>query len=263
MLSIEKQILYILTRIARIEVQELVKIYKARGYSSQYIRNTLSQLKKGGYVSSPARSSYSITEQGRSFVQSINRKPSQYQTTWDKTWYIVMVEIPEGDRKKRDQFRNDLLQQGFGPLYKGVYISPWDYSRRIIELAKHYQIQKHVTLVKGVLLHNEVTPEKAAEIWHLDQIKQIYVEKWNYFKKQFLPDIEQKLMNVPDPLDIFLHFLQLGEIITELSLRDPMLPKELLPNNWIGDKTISELWNYNTYLTSLIPPNSYYYQFTS
>ncbi|WP_052947696.1 hypothetical protein [Aneurinibacillus tyrosinisolvens] len=51
MLSIEKQILYILTRIARLEVQELVKIYEGRGYSPQYIRNTLSQLKREDMLS--------------------------------------------------------------------------------------------------------------------------------------------------------------------------------------------------------------------
>ncbi|WP_052947697.1 PaaX family transcriptional regulator C-terminal domain-containing protein [Aneurinibacillus tyrosinisolvens] len=174
-----------------------------------------------------------------------------------------MVEIPEGDRKKRDPFRSDLLHQGFGPLYKGVYISPWDYSKRIIELAKDYGIQNHVTLVKGIIFHNEITPKMAVEIWQLNEIKQMYTEKWNYFKEQFMPDVEQKLKGNPDPLDIFVYFLQLGEIISELSLRDPMLPKELLPEDWIGDKIISELWAYNTRLTNLIPASSYYYQFTN
>ena len=62
MLSIEKQILYLLTRVSVIEVQELVRIYEGRGYSSQYIRNVLSQLKKDGYVESPFRSTYKIKE---------------------------------------------------------------------------------------------------------------------------------------------------------------------------------------------------------
>jgi phenylacetic acid degradation operon negative regulatory protein len=262
LLSIEKQILYLLTRISVIGVQELVRIYEGRGYSSQYIRNVLSQLKKDGFVDSPFRSTYKITEHGRLFIQSINQKPMGYRSAWNKSWHVVMTEIPEEHRKLRDRFRNDIKQLGFGPLSKGNYLSPWDFSNQVIELANRYHIKNYITIVSGDIRHNDITPDRAFDIWQLEQVAQVYQDKKDYFHSEYLPMTQLKVSGKKDPLDIFLCFLHLAEIISELSLRDPMLPKELLPVDWEGEKILTEMWDYNLYLSELIPNDSYYYQFT-
>jgi phenylacetic acid degradation operon negative regulatory protein len=263
LLSIEKQILFLLSRTQGMDAQEVIRIYERRGYSPQYIRNAFSHLKKEGYIVSPSRSFYGITEPGRQFIYSINQKPLLYDHVWDHNWYLVMVEIPESERRKRDQFRNDILQVGFGLLYHSVYMAPWDYSEEVAQLIQKHGINGNVTVFKGTIHNREITPEHAAVIWQLDALEQKYQEQSEWFIHEFKPRL-QKLLETeikPDPLDLFLLYLNLGEVVSELYLVDPMLPQELLPTDWNGKRILQELRHEAQRLVNLIPADSIYARF--
>jgi phenylacetic acid degradation operon negative regulatory protein len=260
MLSIEKQVLYILSGLPSIESQELVSIFAARQCSPQSIRNVLSRLKKDNYVVSPARSSYSITDKGRAFIQTINQKPLLYKETWDGSWYVVLLEVPETERRKRDLMRNDLIQIGFGCLYKSVYITPWNFTEKINQWSHSYQID-NLTLFKGKFLMSEITPEKVERIWQLDVLNELYQQKWAWAQQEFMPSVENHLTKDPDPLQIFAYFLLLGDVINQLLLKDPMLPKEIRPKNWQGETILNALVSYNYKLAAKIPTDSYYSHF--
>jgi len=96
-----------------------------------------------------------------------NHKPVKHRSKWDNAWYIVMLEIPETNRKIRDLFWSDLIRMRFGLLYNSVYISPWDYTQEVSELATNYRIHENIALIKGSFLANSVTPQKAQKIWQL------------------------------------------------------------------------------------------------
>lgn len=262
MLSVEKQMLYLLSRTENMETQEMIQIYKERKYSAQYIRNTLTHLKKEGYVISPSHSTYQITDLGRLFVQSINRKPKRYGEEWNKSWYIVMLEVPEKERKKRYQFRSEILQLGFGHLYSSVYISPWNYWEEVIQCVRKLDLEENVTLFQGETQHGDITPQKVRRIWDLEKVITIYKNKWNWFSKEFQPFMYQTLETSKNPLDLFLLYLQLGEAVSELYMIDPMLPKELLPSSWEPKSILKELINNTSLISQAIPDNSPYAQFT-
>jgi phenylacetic acid degradation operon negative regulatory protein len=264
-LSIEKQILYLLSRSGGImEARELVRIYEARGYSPQSVRNVLSGLKKDEYAASPRRSAYTITEKGLAFLRSVNQKPFIRQNEWNGSWLMVMLEIPETDRKKRDNLRSDLLQLGFGLLYKSVYISPWDHSARVRELLDLYGIDNAAAAI-GSFLWEGITRERAKRIWPLESIRKLYEDKWRWFRDQFVPGVEAELAlcgsAYPDPLKLFVHFLHLAEVTSELNLQDPMLPSALLPDDWPGYRALSEMMAFNRKLAGCIPCNSPYARF--
>lgn len=260
MISFEKQLLFLLSHVPQLETSDLLSIYQARKYSPQYIRNTLSQMKKAGYITSPTRSSYSITDAGLSCLNAINRKPVKHHSEWDNTWQIVMLEIPETNRKIRNQFRSDLIRLGFGMLYNSVYVSPWDYAQEVNELAATYQIHDNITIIKGCFLTNPITPEKAEKIWQLDKIARLYTEKIRWFKKEFIPSASA-LPDSASPLDSFIHFLYLGEQLSDLFITDPILPQVLLPEDWPGDSVREEMLQMLHHLSSKIPSHSYYSQF--
>lgn len=262
MISIEKQILFLLSHVSAIEIRELIQIYQVRNYSPQYIRNTLSQLKKSGYVESPSRSTYSITTSGQLWLKITNNKPLKYKQDWNHSWYVVMLEIPESRRKIRDFFRSDLLRLGFGMLYNSVYITPWNYTKEVMQLATSYQIENNITLVNGTFLTNEITPEKAWEIWRLDTVQDLYIKKWEWFDQELIPAFNA-LTKESSPLDIFVLFLHLGEHLSDICLDDPMLPKTILPADWIGDSICAEFRKVLKEVISLIPNHSYYSKFTT
>lgn len=262
MLSIEKQMLFLLSRTDGMESQELIRIYENRDYSAPYIRNGLSRLKKEGYVITPSRSTYQITELGRSFIQTINQKPLLYNAKWDGMWHVVMVEIPETERKKRDQFRTDIIQAGFGLLHNSVYISPWSYKEETAQLIQKHGIENHVTLFRGTMEYRDITPERAQVIWQLDEIEAMYAEKWRWYEEQFEPEMNRILHSKAEPLELFLLYLHLGEVTSELYLSDPMLPEALLPKHWRGRTVLLHFQQCLDRLVQAIPGSSIYAQFT-
>lgn len=261
MLSIEKQLLYLLSRTPSMDAQELIRIYEKRNYSAPYIRNGLSRLKKEGYAVTPSRSSYQITDAGRSMIRSINQKPRMYEYQWDHSWQLVMLEIPEAERKKRDQFRADITQVGFGLLYNSVYISPWNYVSEVRQLIEKHQLDERVTLFQGTITHHPITPEQARTIWQLPQVETKYMEQWQWFTGQFQPQMKKALHSHAEPLELFTLYLHLGEIMSELYLIDPMLPEELLPSGWEGKRMLQTFQRHLDALVQAIPSDCMYAAF--
>ncbi|MEW9699384.1 PaaX family transcriptional regulator C-terminal domain-containing protein [Paenibacillus sp. SI8] len=262
MLSIEKQLLFLLSRTDSMDAQELIRIYEKRSYSAPYIRNGLAKLKKEGFASTPSRSRYQITGEGRAFIQSINQKPQLYQETWDHTWHLVMLQIPESERKKRDQFRSDIVQAGFGLLYNSVYISPWVLRKEVAQLIEKHGLSGQATQFHGSMLDTSITDAEAASIWPLEQVAAIYREKWAWFTAEFEPAVQKALHEQhAEPLTLFTAYLHLGEVISELYLADPMLPGELLPQNWEGRTILHKLQEHLQALAQAIPTDSVYAAF--
>lgn len=262
MLSIEKQILYLISSTDNIDIKLLIEIYQERGISPQIIRNTVSQLKKEAYLDLIKRSCYVITPLGREAVQSTNRKMLLLEKNWDQRWFMVIFEIPETERKKRDRFRSDLIRLGLGLLYKSIYISPWNHMDEITQLSSYYDLNPYIKIVHGEFLFNPVTPEKAAQLWGLDSLKETYKEKLFWFRSIFQPGLANLLQNdASNDLSVFIHFLVLGEVVAELSLQDPMLPKELLPSEWNGCLCLQEFSQCLHLIASSIPVASKYFAF--
>ncbi|MBB6733869.1 PaaX family transcriptional regulator C-terminal domain-containing protein [Cohnella zeiphila] len=263
MLSLEKQLLFLLSSAASIDVRQLVEIYEKRGIDHQVIRNALARLKKDGYVLSPERSSYSITQPGLDFMNTINRKPLLLDKRWDGQWLSVLFEVPESERKKRDSFRNDLLQLGFGAMYKSVYVSPWDYAGEILRVAENYGLQGRVTLARGVFVHGAPASRQARQIWRLDELNEVYRVKIDWLRTEFRPAIAPLFDEPDDGLNLFVRFLELGELVADLSLSDPMLPEELLEEDWLGRACLREMQEILVRLANAIPVRSSYRAFVA
>lgn len=264
MLSIEKQLLYLLSSAGDTDVKQLIGIYGARGISHQVIRNALARLKKDGYIDSLERSRYSLTSLGAAFIETINRKPQSYARQWDLRWHVVLFEVPETERKKRDDLRNDLLQLGFAPLYKSVYVSPWNYQDEVLRTTGHYGLSGCITLSEGVFFHNGITREKAKQLWPLDVLNEQYKAKREWFRSSFLPTLDLTAHGeAGSDLTLFVRFLELGEMIAELGLSDPMLPDELLPEDWLGKECYLELSQCLRTIAMAIPESSVYRSFVA
>nr|WP_255807642.1 PaaX family transcriptional regulator C-terminal domain-containing protein [Cohnella mopanensis] len=173
-----------------------------------------------------------------------------------------MFEIPEAERKKRDGFRADLVQLGYGGLYKGVYASPWQYTEEVLRLGEVHEVLPYLSLTKGSYLFNPVTSLQAQAIWDLDRVERLYEEKRVWFDNAFIPSLGGVMESDPDyDLRLFLSFLELGDVLAELGLRDPMLPKELLPDTWTNGMTIALFNEKLRWIANQIPNDSAYRRF--
>ncbi|WP_075983133.1 MULTISPECIES: PaaX family transcriptional regulator C-terminal domain-containing protein [Bacillaceae] len=268
-MTLEKQLLYLLSKVGEIEGKKLIKTYEAMGYTPQIIRNLLTKLKKEKYIDSLNRAIYRITPLGKEVLSSLYFKRDLYSKHWDGKWYIILIEIPEMLRKKRDIFRRKLIQFGFGQLNKSVYVYPWDITKDVINIIDTLEIEDYVTiLASNEFLLNKISKDgekganKALEIWKIEELNNIYKEKFERFEMERKSDINKLLNNQhPDDLIAFSYYLEICKLINELLDIDPMLPPEFLPGSWGGTKVLSELNRLYKLIANIIPKESIYYIF--
>jgi phenylacetic acid degradation operon negative regulatory protein len=228
-ISLERQILYILMRKPEIEVSELIDIYNGRRYSPQSIRNALSRLKRLGYIRHDRRR-YSLTPAGTNVLTSFQFKLAQKVRTWNGTWHLVMYQIPESHRSCRNTLRQELIHLGYGQLYHSVFLSPHDQTQSVRQILEEQGLSEFVSMFTGHFTFGEIH-SRVHEIWDLKHIRGLYREflAWGSDKRKQI----SRRPSIP-PWDAFFEILELGERLGNILLQDPILPTEFQPKDWPG-----------------------------
>lgn len=163
------------------------------------------------------------------FVKLQNKK-------WDGKWRVVIFDIKEEEKKTRDILRLKLRQLGFGMLQKSVWITPHDLALDFRQFVESEGLGEEVFVMEVSNLLAGDPKELAAKIWPIKKLNETYQEIYEilidfrgrdkiYISKGRGKEEErgEKLRKVRSK------FL-------EILVNDPMLPKELLPNDWYGKK---------------------------
>ncbi|MFZ5366399.1 MAG: PaaX family transcriptional regulator C-terminal domain-containing protein [Patescibacteria group bacterium] len=147
------------------------------------------------------------------------------QKGWDGQWRIVIFDISEASRYIRDVLREKLKSLGFGKLQQSVYISPYDFEQDLAEfLESHHLLGKAFVLTAKHRLMGDAQT-LANYVWKLDKINGEYQEILDKLEKLKLPKAAEEKTALIQQLRIE-YF--------DLLLKDPLLPKELLPDDWLG-----------------------------
>ncbi|MFB5087009.1 PaaX family transcriptional regulator C-terminal domain-containing protein [Psychrobacillus sp. PGGUH221] len=270
-MTVEKQLLYLLSKKVEMEGKELINIFEEMNYTPQSIRNILSKFKGMSYITSLERGIYKIAPSGLDAYSLYSKKDNFYTKHWNGKWYLVFLEIPEPLRRKRDAFRKGLLELGFGMLYKSVYVYPWNIINKVQNLIDSLEIEDYITIISsnefllnGIDPEGRAGPNNARTLWNLEEINTNYknIQIWleNEYKTKFHSLIKDRDRN---PLQVFTNFLTLKEIRDDLIMADPMLPAEFLPGSWLGTTVLFSIDKLIQTLVALIPENSYYSSFVA
>lgn len=246
LISLEKQILYMLLHKRVLEASEIIEIYRERKKSSQVIRNALSHLKKQGYIEN-SEHKYFLTPLGDQFVHALQAKFNRLNwVAWNENWSFVCYSLPEHKRVSRMGLRRDLIQLGYGQLYQNVLVSAHNEQDLVLQIIDKYQIKEFVSIMHGKITFGDIDREKVRSIWNLTSIQEQYSQfiGWVRLRKTSLSYGEALA-----PWYAFLSILELGEFYGDIILRDPFLPKHLLPLNWPGDLAFEM---YTSYYTTLL-----------
>ncbi|MCD6149974.1 hypothetical protein J7J13_04305 [bacterium] len=103
-----------------------------------------------------------LTEKGTTKVKKYSGKkikPKKLKN-WDKKWRIIIFDIPEKERIKRDIFRAHLKEIDFFELQKSVWVSPVDYENEIDCLTKELNAHNHVNFIVTDFIKNKKRLEK-------------------------------------------------------------------------------------------------------
>jgi len=119
-------------------------------YGNDQIKRCLLYLRMQRYIKYSPEENESpliITKKGLRRLSAHNAKDKLtgvIKKRWDHLWRLVAFDVPETKKYFRDAFRQDLINYGFFPLQKSIYITPFACEEEIRELARKHRVGQHV-----------------------------------------------------------------------------------------------------------------------
>jgi phenylacetic acid degradation operon negative regulatory protein len=205
-----------------LSLASLVEIMAAFRIGPGVVRTALSRLVAEGWFERRrlGRSSfYRLSGTGRAAFDAATEKI--YGGThhrWDGAFAMVLLE----QNGARGQARARLEALGFGAISPDVLIAPTDLA--------DVRVKAGVRL-EARLVEPEAARRLAERAWPLPAL----AERYRGFVRLFAPARVSLEAAAPADLDAFVVRVLLIHEYRRIVLRDPLLPRELLPERWAGD----------------------------
>ena len=152
---------------------------------------------------------------------------------WDGYWHLIGFEIPERRRGARDALRGLLVESGAAPVQSGLYLHAGDLSDFVRQLASHLGVSGTVTsFVTATIQVGEHTrpADIVNRLWPLASL----ADRYDAIEQRLISIVEHAPITDDDMLAASMFSATLD---TEAVLRsDPLLPAELLPADWAGER---------------------------
>jgi len=229
----------VLPRGGTIWTTNLLYLMELLGVSERATRSTLSRMARKGWVQASRhgrRSRYSLTPRGRSLLMQGKKRIFELPYThWDGSWYLVIYSLPERSRKLRHELRKQLSWLGFGRLAPGSWISPHDRQAELEEILLELELQTYVELFCSRHLGHSSATELVERCWNLPEL----AAEYSRFVAKHRPAYESLKTKIesdqePSPEVCFTHRFWVTHDFQPFPRKDPNLPTQLLPPNWIG-----------------------------
>ena len=147
------------------------------------------------------------------------------QAKWDGLFTQVTFDIREINRNTRDVFRNKLLSLGFGRLQKSVYLTPHNIAEDMAEVIESHHLEEVVKVFRSKLVLGD--PQVLAEkVWKISRLNEKY--------RNLLKELEKGKVLTGEEREKWIRTM--NSKFLSILITDPFLPKQLLPDNWLGEK---------------------------
>ncbi len=224
---------YVLPKGRPVWTSALVEALAVFGVEEKSARQSLARTAAEGWLVSERagrRVRWELTPPGRRLLTEGAQRIYDFgsgQGTWDGTWLVVLVSVPETKRDLRHKVRTRLTWAGFGSPEPGVWITP-----RADRETEALGVLKELGLADGAMSftarYGTIGSEAAmvARAWDLSEVE----ERYEAFIDQFTG-----LSPADD--DAVLHAqTMLVHEWRRFPFLDPRLPEKLLPAGWSGAK---------------------------
>lgn len=244
---------YIRPRGGQIWIGSLVKLLAPFGWSDQAVRSAVSRTVQKGWlqiVKAEGKSYYSLTERGEQLLAEGTRRIFERRAAlWDGEWRMLTYSIPENQRELRDELRTQLSWLGYGLLSNATWLCPHDLEREVAALVARLGIEERVEIFVG--RHRGFLDDRAlaARCWNLAEINARYAA----FLAKYRPCYDEHGRRldsgeeVPD-VECFVQRVLLIHEYRKFPFSDPQLPRELLPDRWLGDDAAGLFHAYHSLL---------------
>jgi phenylacetic acid degradation operon negative regulatory protein len=152
------------------------------------------------------------------------------EQSWDGNWLVVSASVPETQRALRHRLRTQLRWEGFGPLGQGMWVSPRSgdgIEGRVRAIFDDLGLGTRAVSFVGRLGPVGSEYDIVREAWDLGALSRDY--------REFVRSLEAS-GRPPTPRATFARFTRMVHEWRGFALRDPGLPKALLPAGWEGHR---------------------------
>ena len=150
---------------------------------------------------------------------------------WNGRWQMAVYSLPEGKRPLRNELRQKLEWFGFGNLAPGTWISAHNRQSELQPIIEELGIRENVLLCMAENVGGMLDTEIVQRCWNLDELAAEYEQ----FVARWQPQFAQvQMANILSPEARFAKRFWLTFDFQPFPRKDPNLPANLLPANWIG-----------------------------
>lgn len=242
-------------------IGSLIKLLEEFGHNEQAVRAAVSRMHKQGWVQSEKRgnkSYYSLTEQGKARMEEASKRIYKVEApTWDGKWRMLIYTIPEEKRHIRDELRQELVWSGFGLLSNSCWITPNPLEEEIHRLVDKYDIKNNVSFFQATYEGMESPQALVQKCWDLDEMNEKYSQFIQEYSQKYVIDKNRLEQGEMDDGSCFVECAWLVHQYRKFLFIDPSLPKELLPEKWLGD---SAAMLFKDYYKILAPPAKRFFE---
>lgn len=130
------------------EYKKLRNIWEKRK-SRRTFQNLIYYLKRRGLIKEideKGERAWLLTEKGKDKVLKIEFKFKNYKKRKDGKWIMIIFDIPEKTRRRRDLLRRKLKFLGFKMLQKSIWVCPYDALGDVNNFIKNSSLKSHIKI---------------------------------------------------------------------------------------------------------------------
>lgn len=219
-------------------VAALIRLLGGLGVDAPSVRSSVSRLKRRGLLlprrTADGAAGYALSEDARRLLDDGDRRI--YARTEPKLsdgWVLAVFSVPEAERHKRHLLRSRLARLGFGTAAPGVWIAPARLYEETRNTLERLELSTYVDLFRGEHLGYAATAEAVARWWDLPAIAGLHED----FLAVHEPVLRSWRSAPGGPEDAYRAYLLVLDSWRRLPYADPVLPAELLPDDWPGRRS--------------------------
>lgn len=228
----------------------LIQLAQPFGITERLVRTSVGRLAQDGWLDfrrSGRQSEYFLTAQGRSrFAEATQRIYSEAPDSWDGAWTLILLPAgkhprplsrrsrsPGSAHSSRQNARDELRWLGFGQLSAGVLAHPSRSVEDTRDQLAALRMDGGAVVLQARTGSAEADRALLESGWDLAELSRGYLR----FVASFEPVanvLRERARPAPDQAFI-IRTLLIHEY-RKIHLRDPLLPRSLLPAEWVGSR---------------------------
>ncbi len=170
-----------------------------------------------------------ITQAGKQLAENHFDPETAWSDQWDGQWRVISFDLPAGQRAQRYELDSWLNRIRFGRLQGSLRISHRPHKFWSDDLAQLSVDPNALVLLEGEVIGTISDEQIVANAWDFDQINSLYSEYLNFLEVQPPPMLNDASRGA------FPNWLRTECAIWRKAYsRDPFLPEELLPTEYLG-----------------------------